>query len=99
MLGSIAVHANYWQLLEELYVCCSVLLAADVNFVAADDDSSSSATYLNEEGLDDWIMTNLEQPTLRRARVSALTGAALPFQHDLCDVLLTIGTSLSTSVK
>jgi hypothetical protein len=78
-------------------LCCSVLLAANVKLVAADDDSSSSAAF--EDGLDDWIMTNLEQPTLRRARVSALTGAALPFQYDLCDVLLTIGTSLSTSVK
>lgn len=54
---------------------------------------------LSSEGLDDWMLTNLEQPTLRRARVSALTKAAVPFQYPHSEVLMVIGTALSTSVK
>ncbi|KAF6265604.1 hypothetical protein COO60DRAFT_1623787 [Scenedesmus sp. NREL 46B-D3] len=54
---------------------------------------------LSAEGLDDWILSNLDQPTLRRARVSALVRAAQPFQYRESEVLMVIGTALSTSVK
>jgi hypothetical protein len=54
---------------------------------------------LSIEGLDDWILSNLDQPTLRRARVSALVAAAQPFQYQRSEVLMVIGTALSTSVK
>lgn len=49
--------------------------------------------------LDEWIWSNLKQHTLRRARVAALTKAAKPFQYDKADVMLVIGTRMSTSVK
>eukprot|EP00879_Flechtneria_rotunda_P014637 GHRR01015296.1.p1 GENE.GHRR01015296.1~~GHRR01015296.1.p1 ORF type:complete len:383 (+),score=106.09 GHRR01015296.1:506-1654(+) len=55
--------------------------------------------HSGQEGIDEWIMSNLDQPTLRRARVTALTKAAKPFQFQHCEVLMVIGTSLSTSVK
>lgn len=51
------------------------------------------------EGLDDWILSNLDDHTLRRARVSALVAAAQPFQYQQSEVLMVIGTALSTSVK
>jgi hypothetical protein len=51
------------------------------------------------DNLDDWILSNLDNPTLRRARVSALVQAAQPFQYQQSEVLMVIGTALSTSVK
>lgn len=51
------------------------------------------------DDLDDWILSNLDNPTLRRARVSALVQAAQPFQYQQSEVLMVIGTALSTSVK
>jgi hypothetical protein len=42
------------------------------------------------------VLSNLDQPTLRRARVSALVAAAQPFQYQQSQVLMVIGTDLST---
>eukprot|EP00878_Enallax_costatus_P042889 GHUV01050396.1.p1 GENE.GHUV01050396.1~~GHUV01050396.1.p1 ORF type:complete len:127 (+),score=47.44 GHUV01050396.1:279-659(+) len=53
----------------------------------------------HSEDLDGWIMTNLTQHSLRRARVQALTKAAEPFKYSSCEVMMVIGTALSTSVK
>jgi hypothetical protein len=58
-------------------------------------DSSSEA----KAELDGWILSNLQQHKLRRARVAALTKAAQPFQYDRAEVMLVIGTEMSTSVK
>ncbi|KAF8063801.1 NSE4A [Scenedesmus sp. PABB004] len=49
--------------------------------------------------LDAWVLSNLDRPGLRKARVAALTAAAEPFGYAQAEVLLTLGTALSTSVK
>lgn len=49
--------------------------------------------------MDGWILSNLAHHKLRRARVAALTKAAQPFQYDRAEVMLVIGTEMSTSVK
>lgn len=59
-------------------------------------DSSSSEAGAE---LDGWILSNLAHHKLRRARVAALTKAAQPFQYDKAEVMLVIGTKMSTSVK
>lgn len=67
-------------------MCCQCCLAGD-------------AAAWTQEGLDDWIASNLEQPQLRRARVRALTKAAQPFGYERAKTVMTIGTALSDSVK
>lgn len=49
--------------------------------------------------LDEWIESNLRHHKLRRARVAALTKAAKPFTYEQAEVMLVIGTKMSTSVK
>jgi hypothetical protein len=75
----------------------SVLCTADL------DDSSSASSKtgnnMNLNALDHWILSNLQQHKLRRARVAALTKAAQPFQYEQAEVMLVIGTRMSTSVK
>lgn len=72
---------------------CAIPSASHI--VAGCQDSSSEVSA----ELDDWILSNLQQHKLRRARVAALTKAALPFQYDRAEVMLVIGTEMSTSVK
>lgn len=52
-----------------------------------------------EAGLDEWILDNLHNHTLRRARVAALSAAARPLAYQECETVLVIGTTMSTSVK
>jgi hypothetical protein len=52
-----------------------------------------------DSGLDEWIESNLRQHKLRRARVAALVKAAKPFTYEQAEVMLVIGTKMSTSVK
>lgn len=63
------------------------------------DASSSNSSSNGGDSLDEWIMSNLQQHKLRRARVASLTKAAKPFQYENAEVLLVIGTRMSTSVK
>jgi len=74
-----------------LHIVCMLCLPAGSGHGA---DSSA-----DDGALDEWIWSNLQQHTLRRARVAALTKAAKPFQYEKADVLLVIGTRMSTSVK
>ena len=67
--------------------------------VGASSDDGNSDNSRSSSCLDDWILSNLHNHTLRRARVAALTKAAKPFQYEKADVLLVIGTRMSTSVK
>jgi hypothetical protein len=66
-------------------------------------DSSSegrnTGSSKDPDALDQWILSNLQQHKLRRARVAALTKAAKPFQYEQAEVMLVIGTRMSTSVK
>lgn len=73
---------------------CPLPSAAQVAGSGHGADSSA-----DDGALDEWIWSNLQQHTLRRARVAALTKAAKPFQYEKADVLLVIGTRMSTSVK
>jgi hypothetical protein len=89
-----AAVAYSWQ----LQACTDLLqLHFPASMSAGAADSAEGA--LSTEGLDDWILSNLDQPTLRRARVSALVQAAQPFQYQQSEVLMVIGSALSTSVK
>jgi cyanate lyase len=78
--------------------CCTCLFSL-LSLSAGVHAAASAEEPLSTEGLDDWILSNLDQPTLRRARVSALVAAAQPFGYQLSEVLMVIGTALSTSVK
>lgn len=60
---------------------------------------STTGSSNDTDALDQWILSNLQQHKLRRARVAALTKAAKPFQYEQAEVMLVIGTRMSTSVK
>jgi hypothetical protein len=67
----------------------------------AGDASSTEqdAAAADASTLEAWILSNLRNHSVRRARVAALTAAARPFAYENAEVELVIGTSLSTSVK
>jgi hypothetical protein len=71
--------------------------AADLN--GSSSASSDTGSSMEPDALDQWILSNLQQHKLRRARVAALTKAAQPFQYQQAEVMLVIGTRMSTSVK
>ncbi len=58
-----------------------------------------SSRDLHVDGLDAWILSNLDDTTLRRRRVSRLTPAARPFRHPGAELLLTLGHRHSANVR
>lgn len=85
------------NVLPDILCLCCCCHAGAIHNSSSSLSSEAGASYLSQ--LDDWILSNLEQHKLRRARVAALTKAAQPFQYERAEVMLVIGTRMSTSVK
>ena len=67
-------------------------------------DSSASSSLLHsgrsiaDAALDEWMLENLDDPSVRSKRVDVLTAAAKPIQYSHAEVLMTIGNIYDRNV-
>ena len=61
-------------------------------------DSDGQPAVDNNDGLDEWIIGNIDDAERRTARVALLVAAAKPFQHRQAQVLMAIGSVFDKSV-
>jgi len=68
-------------------------------------DSSPNSTLLHSgsnvshDALDEWILENLNDSSVRSKRVDVLTAAAKPIQYSHAEVLMTIGNIYDRNVE
>lgn len=71
---------------------------------AAQPDSSASSSLLHsgsdisDHALKEWMLENLDNPSVRSKRVDVLTAAAMPIQYSHAEVLMTIGNIYDRNV-
>ena len=67
-------------------------------------DSSAGSSLLHsgadipDAALDEWMLQNLDDPSVRSKRVDVLTAAAKPIQYSHAEVLMTIGNIYDRNV-
>ena len=57
-----------------------------------------SGSGVTDKALDEWMLENLDDPSVRSKRVDVLTAAAKPIQYSQAEVLMTIGNIYDRNV-